>query len=126
MIRLVANKIDEVNRHFFTKRWAKNKMYEVSVFCTGADCLQQLFENPAVVIMDYHLDSLNTTADSGMALLEQIKKINPHLHVIVLSSQQHYGVAAQTIARGAEQYVMKDDDAFKKIDSILEDFSKVS
>ena len=105
---------------------SNNKMYEVSVFRTGAECLQQLFENPAVVIMDYHLDSMSKSSDNGMALLEQIKKTNPLVHVIVLSSQQHYGIAAKTIAKGAEQYVMKDDDAFKKIDNILEDFSKVS
>ena len=55
-----------------------------------------------------------------------LKKTHPQIHVVMLSGQQHYGVAAKTIARGAEQYVMKDDDAFKNLDLILEDFSKVS
>ena len=105
---------------------AKNKMYEVSVYRTGDECMQNLFENPAVVIMDYHLDSMNKSADNGMELLDKIKKTSPHIHVVVLSGQQHYGIAAQTIAKGAEQYVMKDDDAFNKIDNILMDFSKVS
>ena len=101
-------------------------MYEVSLYRTGDECMQNLFENPAVVIMDYHLDSMNKSADNGMELLDKIKKTSPHIHVVVLSGQQHYGIAAQTIARGAEQYVMKDDDAFNKIDNILMDFSKVS
>lgn len=105
---------------------SKNKMYEVSLYRTGDECMQNLFENPAVVIMDYHLDSMNKSADNGMELLDKIKKTSPHIHVVVLSGQQHYGIAAQTIAKGAEQYVMKDDDAFNKIDNILMDFSKVS
>ena len=83
---------------------SQNKMYEVSVYRTGDDCIANLFENPSVIILDYHLDSVNTGSDNGMAVLEEIKKTNPHVHVVVLSSQQHYGVAAQTIAKGAEQY----------------------
>ncbi len=105
---------------------AKNKMYEVSVFTSGEACLAQIFENPTVVILDYHLDSVSKGSDNGMAVLEKIKKTHPHIHVVVLSGQQHYGVAAQTIAKGAEQYVMKDDEAFNNIDMILQDFSKVS
>ena len=105
---------------------SQNKMYEVSVYRTGDDCIANLFENPSVIILDYHLDSVNTGSDNGMAVLEEIKKTNPHVHVVVLSSQQHYGVAAQTIAKGAEQYVMKDEEAFNNIDMILKDFSKVS
>jgi hypothetical protein len=38
----------------------------------------------------------------------------------------HYGVAAQTISKGAEQYVVKDEDAFKNIDIILKDMTKVA
>ncbi len=38
----------------------------------------------------------------------------------MLSSQSQYGKALQTIIKGALEYVVKDDAAFKKIDRILE------
>ncbi len=37
----------------------------------------------------------------------------------MLSSQERYSIAAQTISKGAEQYVIKDDNAFDNIDKIL-------
>ena len=37
----------------------------------------------------------------------------------MLSSQKSYGKAAQTIQKGALEYVMKDEQAFKNIDAIL-------
>ncbi len=37
----------------------------------------------------------------------------------MLSSQAQYGMALQTIVKGALEYVVKDNDAFKRIDAIL-------
>jgi DNA-binding NarL/FixJ family response regulator len=85
-----------------------------------------LHEQPDVIILDYHLDSTASTKDSGMAILEKIKKTDNKIHVVMLSGQMHYGVAATTIAKGAEQYVMKDEDAFKNIDLIIKDMIKVA
>ena len=53
-----------------------------------------------------------------MAIL-QMKKNNPKIHVIMLSSQERYSVALQTIQKGAEQYVMKDEEFFEKITTII-------
>ena len=38
----------------------------------------------------------------------------------MLSSQDAYGTALQTIRKGAEDYVIKDEDAFEKIVSIID------
>ena len=105
---------------------SKNTMFEVRIFNSGDACMEHLFENPDVIILDYHLDNINQSSDNGLAVLDKIKKASPLVHVVMLSSQQHYGVAAQTIAKGAEQYVMKDENTFKNIDLILKDFSKAT
>ena len=39
--------------------------------------------------------------------------------VIMLSSQDNYGKAVQTIIKGALEYVVKDDLAFERIDRII-------
>jgi two-component system OmpR family response regulator len=102
-----------------------NKMYEVVLITSGKECIERLHEQPDVIILDYHLDAANKKSDNGMAILEKIKKTNNKIHVIMLSGQMHYGVAATTIAKGAEQYVIKDEEAFKNVDLILKDMTKV-
>ena len=56
-----------------------------------------------------------------MEILQVIRKHHPDIHVIMLSSQEHYSIALQTIQKGAGQYVIKDERAFGKIDSMIRD-----
>lgn len=101
----------------------KKVPHEVHIFNTGEDCLKHLTENPDVVILDYYLNSISKEAANGMEILKQIKKYYPDIHVIMLSSQERYGVAMQSIQKGAELYVIKDETAFEKIASMIGDFS---
>ncbi len=98
----------------------RQTMHEVVLFSTGEDCLKQLRQQPDVVILDYNLNSENKDAQNGMQILEEIKRINKYIHVIMLSSQDAYGTALQTIRKGAEEYVIKDEDAFSKIVAIID------
>jgi DNA-binding NarL/FixJ family response regulator len=98
----------------------RETMHEVVLFGTGEDCLKQLRQQPDVVILDYNLNSENKDAQNGMQILEEIKRINKYIHVIMLSSQDAYGTALQTIRKGAEEYVIKDEDAFSKIVAIID------
>ena len=91
-----------------------------NIFNTGEECLRHLHENPDLVILDYHLNDVSKDAADGLAILEKIKKEAPHVTVIMLSSQGKYTVAAQTISRGATQYVVKDENAFQNISKIVE------
>ena len=96
--------------------------HKVSVFPTGEDCLKHLDESPDIVILDYFLNTVQEDAANGMEILQTIKRNYPKTHVIMLSSQERYAVAMQTIQKGAEQYVVKDKDAFKKIADMLNSF----
>jgi DNA-binding NtrC family response regulator len=97
----------------------KSFHHHVSSFSNGEDCLSALDEHPDVVVLDYHLDKSIREAANGLQILEAIKKNYPNIHVIMLSSQEKYSLALQTIQKGAEQYVIKDNDAFDKIASII-------
>ncbi|MCW5924103.1 MAG: response regulator [Saprospiraceae bacterium] len=94
--------------------------YSVKTFSTGEQCLENLDENPYLIILDYYLDSEVPGAKNGLEILKEIKKTDEDIKVIMLSSQEHYGVALQTIAKGAIYYVIKDLQSFKEIDSLLE------
>lgn len=93
--------------------------YSVTVFHTGEDCLERLSDKPDVIILDYYLDSEVAGAKNGLEILKIIHKTAPEQKVIMLSAQEHYGVALQTISSGAIHYVIKELGSFGDIDNIL-------
>ena len=93
--------------------------FNIRSFATGEACLQSLDEQPHAVVLDYHLNSKEKDAANGIDILKEIKKQNKALPVIILSSQESYGTAAQTILHGAVHYVIKSQDAFKEIFQII-------
>ncbi|MCB0805112.1 MAG: response regulator [Bacteroidales bacterium] len=99
----------------------KNPAYLVKVFNTGESCITNLYEDPDLIILDYYLNDVFKDAANGLEILEEIRKEKRNPKVIMLSSQERYTVAAQTISRGAIQYVIKNDQAFDNIDKILKD-----
>jgi two-component system, OmpR family, response regulator len=92
--------------------------HNVQLFKTGEECLEHLDESPDVIILDYNLNAVYKDAANGMKILEAIKKIDRNIRVIMLSSQEAYGTAMQTINKGAEEYVIKDEASFEKIVAI--------
>ncbi len=97
--------------------------HQISVFSTGEECLKHIVEKPDIVILDYFLNSQSKEAATGMEILQAIKKHYPKIPVIMLSSQERYAVAMQTIQKGAEQYVVKDKTAFEKIASMVQELN---
>jgi DNA-binding NarL/FixJ family response regulator len=98
----------------------RNTAHQISCFATGEECLKHLHENPDIIILDYYLNTVQKDAANGMEVLNAIKKHHGKIHVIMLSSQEQYGIAMQTIQKGAEQYVIKDGDAFANIEKMIE------
>jgi DNA-binding NarL/FixJ family response regulator len=112
---------NEMFAQMLSDHLSETPKYKVSIFPTGEDCINNLFQNPELIILDYYLNDVSKEAADGLEILSEIKKYNERIQVIMLSSQEHYGVALQTIARGASLYVMKDNHAFKKIDNFLKE-----
>ncbi len=98
-------------------------LYDTAIFGTGEEALKEMHVNPDFVVLDYYLDSNDANALNGLEILKTMHKLNPDTKIIMLSSQDHYGIAAQTIARGALHYVIKDDNAFDEIDNVLKGMS---
>jgi DNA-binding NarL/FixJ family response regulator len=92
----------------------------ITSFPTGEDCLKNLYEKPAVIVLDYHLNSKEKGAANGLDILKEIKRKNKAIPVIMLSSQESYAKAAQTIGIGAIHYVIKGQAAFEEIQKLIE------
>lgn len=93
--------------------------YNVSVYNTGEEALKNIFDAPDVMILDYHLDSEVSGAKNGIEILDEVKKRNKNIKVIMLSSQEQYSVATQSIMKGAIHYVIKGTESFGEIDRFL-------
>ena len=110
-VMLVEALTDHLTRHV---------PHEVRSFATGEECLKSLSVNPDVIILDYYLNTIQKDAANGLEILSAIKKTYPEIHVIMLSSQERYSLAMQTVQKGAEQYVIKDEQAFEKIGQMIQ------
>lgn len=95
--------------------------HDVRVFHTGEECVKHLSEKPDTIVLDYYLNTVQKDAANGMEVLQTIKKHHPLMQVIMLSSQENYSIALRTITSGALQYVIKDENAFEKIASMIND-----
>lgn len=84
---------------------------------------KKLAETPDVIILDYYLNTVQKDAANGIEILQAIRKHYPNIRVIMLSSQERYSIAMKTIQKGAEQYVIKDENAFEKIAQIIDAMS---
>ena len=114
---------DDMLREAFADYLTRKVAHHITAFHTGEECLKHLRELPDFIILDYYLNSVQKDAANGMEILETIKKNYPHIHIIMLSSQESYNTAMQSIRKGAEQYVIKDEDAFEKIAQMIDEMS---
>ena len=110
---------DEMMVELLADHLRKNPLHKVTAFSTGEECIASLSLGPDVIILDYQLNNIVPDAGDGMQILQQIKKLDKTVKVIMLSSQDEYGKALQTVMKGAQEYVVKNDDAFRRIDAIL-------
>ncbi len=92
---------------------------EVYDYNTGEAALEAFTETPDVIILDYHLDSVQTGAMNGLEVLMKVKERYPKTPVIFLSHQERIEVAANTIRFGAYDYVVKNESAFHRIEILL-------
>ena len=106
---------DEMLTEAMSDYLTRDTPHKISIFHTGEECVKHISENPDVIILDYYLNTVESDAANGLEVLEAIRKHLPDTRFIMLSSQESYSTALQTIQKGAEQYVVKDEDAFEKI-----------
>jgi len=93
--------------------------HEVCLFHTGEECLQHMHLKPDVIILDYYLDSKEKDAADGLEILRKMRGMGSKAHIIILSGQSGFGVAMQSRFDGAQHYVIKNDQAFERIELLI-------
>ncbi|MEX2428388.1 MAG: response regulator [Bacteroidales bacterium] len=93
--------------------------FTIKTFATGELCLQNLQDKPNLIILDYHLDSIDKNAMNGIQTLDKIKEFDPDILVIMLSSQDKIDVAVNCMHHKATDYVVKSETAFIRLKRII-------
>ncbi|MFT7451253.1 MAG: two-component system response regulator AtoC, partial [Patescibacteria group bacterium] len=83
-----------------------NPDYEVNVFTSGKDCLDNLPMKPDVICIDFGLPDI-----TGDKLFEKISAVNNTIPVIVISGQEEISVAVNLLKAGISDYIIKDDNS---------------
>lgn len=92
----------------------------VETFSNGTDCLNRLTENPDIIFLDHSMKILN-----GLEVLKKIKRFNPNINVVFISSQNDIQTAVNSLKYGAFDYIVKGDDEQRRIDSIIKKIIQV-
>lgn len=82
-----------------------NPDYEVISFFNGKDCINNLDDPPNIVTLDYRLPDM-----TGSEVLQQIKKVNEDIEVILISEQDDIDVVVDLLKQGAYDYIVKSND----------------
>jgi two-component system, OmpR family, response regulator len=93
--------------------------FSIETFATGERCMENLSQNPDVIILDYHLDGIDKNAMNGLETLDRIKAGYPDIPVVMLSSQDKIDVAINCMHHRAFDYVVKSETAFIRLQKII-------
>jgi DNA-binding NtrC family response regulator len=110
---------DELFLKSLVIEFSDNTESVVRTFLTGEQCLENISQNPDVVILDYHLNSVDKNAINGLETLDRIKTINTLIPVIILSSQDKIEVAVNCMKHHAFDYIVKSETAFVRLQKTI-------
>jgi two-component system OmpR family response regulator len=94
----------------------------VEIFPVGELCLAELDRNPAIIIMDYFLNTSYSEEDekhNGLSIIKRIRSKNPHTNILLLSNQKNMEIALDAIEQYGCSYVQKGNDAFNKVEVFI-------
>jgi two-component system, NtrC family, response regulator AtoC len=93
---------------------SKEDRYEVTHFTTGEECLNQMHQQPDIVIVDYNLPGMD-----GLTLMRSIRAVHPQVMMIVCSGQENVEVVVECYKNGAQEYVLKNEKMIVNIENAV-------
>jgi DNA-binding NtrC family response regulator len=93
--------------------------FHIETFVSGELCMNAMSSNPDIIVLDYHLDGTDKNAMNGITTLDNLRKLDPHIPVIMLSSQDKIEVAIECMHHKAFDYVVKSETAFHRLQKII-------
>lgn len=79
-----------------------NPNFKVFLFKTGKECLDNLYQKPEIICLDFGLPDI-----TGDVLLKKIQIVNKKIPIIIISAQEEIEVAVCFLKSGAKDYIVK-------------------
>lgn len=96
---------------FLYKRHLMNMGFSnIYLFESGDQCLKNIHIVPDIILLDFDVPPGN-----GLEVLKEIKMLYPHIHLLMISSQQDINVVIEAIRFGVSGYIMKDDNQLEMV-----------
>lgn len=102
------------------KELSQQQEYEIHLFATGEQCIENLKEKPDVIVLDYFLNGITKDALNGLETLRLIKSGHPDIPVIMLSAQDKIEVAVNCMKLKASEYIVKSETAFTRLQNAVD------
>lgn len=118
MVKIHIVEDDIVYGKIIEKALSQDDGYDVTLFTSGEELLNNLHQNPDIVSIDYHLPVMN-----GLQILKRVKEYNPNIAVIILSGQENVEVVVEAYDNGANRYIVKDDKSIVELKNSIKNFS---
>jgi polysaccharide export outer membrane protein len=94
---------------------------DIIYFSNGIECLNNLHLKPDIIFLDYNMNDMN-----GFEVLKKIKRYNPNIYVVIISSQESLKIAVDALKYGAFDYIIKDNNVCDKIALIISNIIKIN
>jgi len=93
--------------------------YDVHVFQNGKDFFDSIHLNPDIVSIDYNLPDMN-----GLDILKQVKRYNEDIATVILSGQDKVEVVVEAYTNGANNYIIKNENAVVELTNVVKNLGK--
>jgi two-component system OmpR family response regulator len=85
-------------------------------YTTGEHCIANLVRRPSIVVLDYNLDG----EINGLETLEEIRKFDPSIFVVLFSSQKELYNNENRKRYGSFDFIEKKDKSFSLLKKFIE------
>lgn len=93
---------------------------DITAYSNGTECLNNLHLNPDIIFLDHNMEDI-----TGFEVLKKIKRYNPNIYVVMISSQENMKTAIDALKYGAFDYVIKGIDVCEKIGEVINKIIRV-
>lgn len=100
---LIAKELETItsNIHFFTN---------------GESCISELDKHPSVIVLDYNLDG----EMNGLDTLQRVRDIDPHVYVILYSSQKGLNTKEIFLQYGSFDFLEKNSLSLRTLRNMVD------
>lgn len=109
---------DQIFGRAIQHRLEQEDNYDVRVFQSGEDFFNHLHLNPDIVSIDYNLPDI-----TGIDILKRVKKYNSEISTIILSGQEKVEVVVEAYSNGANNYIIKNENALVELTNVVKNLS---